>query len=287
MRGIVFYAQRRIRSITARRRLSRMIAGFLPKRSHESGQPPQIVLTLEREGFAIVNDLVTSRMAREMREHFLRQPVYAPYIEKSPRVLLEDSHDLDSHVLWHEDSAVITCPHALDIANDPTVLSAMEAILGCKPTIGYITAWWSVPTKDGIPRHAENFHRDVDDLSFIKLFVYLTDVDDESGPHEYIRGSHLDSRLYRIRRYSDDEVLGTFGADKLVRFTGGAGSAFLENTYGMHRGQPVHRGRRLIFQVVYSLLPMVYGPAKAYPLSAAAPASRPLDPYINRQYVRL
>ena len=38
-----------------------------------------------------------------------------------------------------------------------------------------------IATAEGTPRHAENFHRDVDDLKFIKLFVYLTDVGDENG----------------------------------------------------------------------------------------------------------
>jgi hypothetical protein len=162
----------------------------------------------------------------------------------------------------------------------------MASILGCKPTIGYMTAWWSIPTADGVPRHAENFHRDVDDLKFIKLFVYLTDVAAENGPHEFIRGSHADGTLGRIRRYTDEEVRDAFGSDRIVRFTGPAGSAFLENTYGMHRGLPVNEGRRLIFQVVYSLLPLVYGPSRPFPSSVVAPASVTLDPYTNRCYVR-
>ncbi len=286
-RGLVFYAQRRVRSIEGRRRMARVVAGFLPRGEAGDQGASQIAAALKQDGFAVLNELLTPQMVNEMRAHFLRQLVYAPYLDNSPRVLMENAHGLDSHVLWHEDASVISCPHVLDIANDPSVLSVMEAIFGCKPTIGYMTAWWSVPTDDRIPRHAENFHRDVDDLNFIKLFVYLTDVAEENGPHEYIRGSHIDGRLSRIQRYSDNQILETFGTDRLVRFIGAAGSAFLENTYGLHRGQPVQAGRRLIFQVVYSLLPMVYGPVQPFPISAAAPASRAIDPYINRQYVRL
>jgi hypothetical protein len=285
-RGVIFFAQRRIRRLDSRRRAARLLAGMLPKRTFEGPDSSQVAVELEREGFALLDDLVTPELAAEMREHFHRQPVYAPYIPNSPRVLIDEAGQFDSHVLWYDDLAVLSCPHALDIANHPKVLSVMEAVLGCKPTIGYMTAWWSIPTADGIPRHAENFHRDVDDLKFIKLFVYLTNVGTENGPHEYIRGSHGDQRLSRIRRHTDEEIRETFGADRLVSFTGPAGRAFLENTYGMHRGQPVHAGRRLIFQVVYSLLPLVYGPARPYPAAVAAPTATVLDPYINRRYLQ-
>lgn len=287
VRGMVFFAQRRIVDLDNRRRAARLLAGMLPKGPGQGRDSSMAAGELDREGFVMLDGLVTQTMASEMRCYLLRQPIHAPYMPDSPRVMIDDADRLDSHVLWHDDVAVVGCPHALDIANHPKVLAAMASVLGCKPTIGYMTAWWSIPTADGVPRHAENFHRDVDDLKFIKLFVYLTDVASENGPHEYIRGSHADRRLSSIRRYTDEEVRAAFGEDRRVRFTGGSGTAFLENTYGMHRGLPVSAGRRLIFQVVYSLLPLVYGPSRPFPLAAAAATSNVLDPYINRCYVRL
>jgi hypothetical protein len=285
-RGALFFAQRRVRGLETRRRLGGLLASVLPQGAGEHPEAAPVIDHLERDGFAMLDGLMTPEMTAEMREYFLRQPLYAPYLPNSPRVLIDQAHTLDSHVFFHDDEAVIACPHALDIANNPRILAVMEAVLGCKPTIGYMAAWWSMPTADGVPRQAENFHRDVDDLRFIKLFVYLTDVDSDSGPHEFIRGSHVDPKLMVIRRYTDDEVVTAFGAERQVTFTGPAGSAFIENTFGMHRGLPVRKGRRLIFQVVYSLLPLVYGPARPYPGSRAPRASTRLDPYINRQYLR-
>ena len=71
------------------------------------------------------------------------------------------------------------------------------------------------------------------------------------------RGSHVDRRLSRIRRYFDDEILSTFGSDRLVRFIGDAGRAFLREPPPWHciavnLFVPV---AELVFQVVYSLLP--------------------------------
>jgi hypothetical protein len=286
-RGAVFYAQRRVQNLRTRQRIATFVSRFLPKGTSEYPGTAQLVEELDREGFVMLDDLVTPGMALKMREHFRSSVVHSPYVYNSPRLLIDDPNLPDSHFFIHDDQTVLSCPHALEIANNPKILAAMEAELGCKPTIGYMTAWWSVPTADGIALHAENFHRDVDDVKFIKLFVYLTDVDLENGPHDFIRGSHADPRLPRIRRYTDKEMWDTFGNNALVRFTGKAGTAFLENTYGMHRGLHVRSGRRLMFQIIYTVLRSAYGPARPYPAAVATPTSFPIDPYINRQYLRL
>jgi hypothetical protein len=73
-----------------------------------------------------------------------------------------------------------------------------------------------------------------------------------------------------------------------MELTGCAGEGFLEDTFGIHKGQPVLENRRLIFQAVYSMYPLPYGP-KSPVLSAAdvvlEDGSRP-DTWINRLYLR-
>ena len=34
------------------------------------------------------------------------------------------------------------------------------------------------------------FHRDIDNFNFIKVFLYLNDVDENSGPNQYLMYSH-------------------------------------------------------------------------------------------------
>jgi hypothetical protein len=103
------------------------------------------------------------------------------------------------------------------------------------------------------------FHYDLDDFKFIKFFFYLTDVDAGSGPHVAVRTSHLRRRVARfgdrlkVRRYSDDEVIGLYGRDQIVSITGPAGMGFAEDTICIHKGQtPVSR-ERLILQFQYAL----------------------------------
>jgi hypothetical protein len=284
VRGVLFFAQRRVRKPRARQRLSRLVSRFLPAQRSARALTPEAT-ALARQGFAMIEDAITPKMIEEARSYLAKQPVYPPYILNAPLVSIDGPQLPDSHTLVIPEDRVVACPHLLDIANHPMVLAAVEGVFGCRPTVGYISAWWSVPTADGKPRHAELFHRDFDDVNFIKLFIYLTDVKPENGPHEYIRGSHDITKLHEIKRYSDEEVLEAFGPERLKSFAGPAGTIFLENTYGLHRGMAVQAGRRLILQVVYSMLPMAYGPAKPYRSELFAPAHTPVDPYVNRVYV--
>lgn len=285
VRGMLFFAQRRVQKARPRQKLARTVAFFLPSAGSAATHLTDEASMLKAEGFVPLQGIVTPTMVEEMRAYLSKQSVYPPYVLNAPLVSIEDPQLPDSHTLVVPESAVVACPHLLDVANHPKILATVEGILGCKPTIGFISAWWSVPTADRKPRQAENFHRDFDDLNFIKLFIYLTDVQAENGPHEFIRGSHSMHLLTEIRRYDDDEVLTAFGRDRLMSFVGSAGTAFLENTYGLHRGMPVHSGKRLILQVVYSLLPMSYGPATPYQSDRFAPAGVAVDPYVNRVYV--
>lgn len=285
IRGIVFFAQRRVLHPDARLCLARFVARFLPEPTLLGTTPTAEVVALQRDGFTMLDGIATPQMVEEMCRHLSQQLVYAPYIDGLPHLTVDDPNVPDTHILMVVEDGLMACPHLLDIANHPRIIAAAEGVFGCKPTIGFMTAWWSIPTPEGKPRHAENFHRDFDDVAFLKLFIYLTDVEPENGPHEFILASHKDDALRPIRRYSDDEVMTNFSANRLVRVTGKAGTVFIENTTGLHRGLPVARGRRLILQVVYSMLPMAYGPAKPYRRELFQPVTAAIDPYVNRIYV--
>jgi hypothetical protein len=285
VRGVVFFAQRRVHRAGPRRRIAGVVARFLPAASTVNAQASPEVKHLQEQGFVMFDGIVTPQMVDDMRRHFTKSELFAGYID-NPRRWTIDSNDLpDSHVLAVTEQGVVSCPHLLDIANHPRILAAVEGAFGCKPTIGFITAWWSIPTADGVARHAENFHRDFDDVSFLKLFVYLNDVEYENGPHEFVRASHLSAKLCGTRRYTDQEVEGAFAPDDFVRFTGKAGTTFLENTTGLHRGLHVRHGRRLILQIVFSMLPMAYGPPAPFRRETFAMPKAAIDPYINRIYV--
>ena len=64
---------------------------------------------------------------------------------------------------------LIECQHLLSLANHPVILSSLQKIFGCKPTITIIQAWWSIAGKSQPIIQNYLYHRDVEDFKFAKL----------------------------------------------------------------------------------------------------------------------
>ena len=150
-------------------------------------------------------------------------------------------------------------PHLFAFANDPDILAVVENIFGCKPEIGVIQAMWRFPS-DNAPVNDELWHRDFETLRLVKCFLYLTDVDDDSGPHKFIETSHLINKKTKIGKgiRSDKHLEDAYGKDKVITKTGTAGTCFLEETIGWHKGTKPINKPRLMVQVVYSINPVKY-----------------------------
>ncbi len=174
-------------------------------------------------------------------------------------------------------SDILACPHVLELANRTDLLQLAASYIGCKPTVSALLLRWSFPG-EGPGENVQAFHRDADDWRFVKIFVYLTDVDPGAGPHVYVRSSHHLQGKVRLKSFSDDAVARRFGPDMLTVVTGAAGFGFAADTYGVHKGMVPRERPRLMLQIQYSLLPVYayqYAP-EPYQGTLA------LDPYINR-----
>jgi hypothetical protein len=137
------------------------------------------------------------------------------------------------------------------IGEDPRILEIVESYIGVKPSIDNIDLWYSFPTSEK-PKEAENFHRDTDSPKFLKLFIYLTDVDQYSGPHSYIKATHKSNKFIANKRFIEEEIYETFGHESDIKFTGKAGSNFIVDTYGIHRGLQPKTKKRILAQIRYS-----------------------------------
>lgn len=278
------YNQRRVVGLKERDAAAERIVAQLPKHANL----PQAVDTFERlnaDGYVMLPDLVSSQQVSDMCGYFKDRLAFDPYRPHLGKFRAPDHAPTGTHVAHFDHLDIINCPHVLAIANNPIVLSAVADVLGAKPTISNMCSWWSLAHGEGA-KEAELYHRDVDDYRFVKLFVYLTDVDDESGPHAFVRGTHNIDKMTGIRRLSEDEVAREFGRENMLSFSGAAGTAFLENTYGIHRGVPPKIKARLVFQVLYSLVEYIAGPKRPVAALMSEQNGVALDPYINRVYLR-
>lgn len=277
-----YYAQKAIRSQSLRRMLGGAVAGMVgaPAQAAQAPGAPEVAQALERDGLCFLPQLNLDEAALAAIHAFLRGKLVVDWYDASV-------HDIDGDVperctkLSYRTVDLVQCQPLLALANSPLILDAVTRVLGARPTIGWFESWWTLGEHyvPGLQHYDDIYHRDVDDLRFVKLFVYLTDTGASNGAHSFVRGSHRSDAFTRRGPITDQQVQDTFAPEDILTITGKAGTVFLENTWGIHRPLMATEGRRLIFSALYGLTPWVpRGPNQAP--SGIMPAG--LDPYVNR-----
>lgn len=161
-----------------------------------------------------------------------------------------------------DQQVLLGSPDVRDLLFDPSVRAVAEAALGCEPVQDMFAMWWSTARTGDTPEAehrarseaAQLHHFDMDRLGFIKMFVYLTDVTPETGPHALVRGSHRQrpASLWRDGRIGDAEVAAAYPAEDQRALCGPAGTILWVDTRVFHKGTPLLRGQRLLFQIEFS-----------------------------------
>ena len=152
-----------------------------------------------------------------------------------------------------------------------TQLHALASLyLGAPAFLYECEAWWQYPQGDTHkPSNAQLWHRDRDDFHELKLFFYVSDVDDECGPHAFIPHSHHFTRLSLAfgdvdhplvsglsSSFIDDDVLHQLGLLVPPKvWLGKAGTCFLEDPRGYHRAYLPTSKSRLMLSLVWTVGP--------------------------------
>jgi hypothetical protein len=244
--------------------LLRAIEGFVRERLKLAmPEPSEDDLTLSERlsyrGYVTLPPLDASAVA-EMKGYFEAQQVLAERGEDD-RYLAPLAEARVGNIAHYPPATNLACPQMVAQASDPAVLAVVGNYLGAPPMILNYAAWWSfagVASASG----PQLFHRDADDYRFCKLFIYLTDVDENCGPHMYMEGTHELEKIPRVRmnappkgnRMSDEEVIAEH-RQRPVTLTGKAGTRFLVDTGGIHKGKLPETADRLIAQVLYGVSP--------------------------------
>lgn len=131
------------------------------------------------------------------------------------------------------------------------VVETAGRYLGLDPMIMSIALWKTFAWETADKRSAQEFHYDNDRSAFLKMFVYLSDVGPDNGPHTYVPRSHgaKPKDLLHGGRLSDDTVAEFYPRDSWVTITGARGTVFFADTQGFHRGGRVTGEPRSMFQV--------------------------------------
>jgi hypothetical protein len=276
-RALLNYVQERLPSTRSRNALNRFVTMALPKPLPLLSTAQPLLEELEQAGNVYLPELVPLESLLSLRRALEQQICYDPWQSESDDFQLAEAPESANNARIR---GVSKNPAAIAIANHSLVLSVVSNYLGCLPTIDDIVAWWSLPGRSA-PKEEQFFHRDRDAVKFVKLFVYLSDVDEAEGAHVYISGSQrTDALLERRRRYEDDEVFAAFSQSDAKVMAGPRGTAFLEDTFGLHKGAVPATQPRLLLQVRYTSSPSNW--AERGRVEVRSNAVSAYDAYINR-----
>jgi hypothetical protein len=126
----------------------------------------------------------------------------------------------------------------------PRLLDVANAYLEMWSKLEYVDVWYTPPAGGADERRSsQRWHRDFNDRHLLKAFLYLVDVDDETGPFEYVPRSAPGGELEQLwpwrplgDNYPPEDELVERIDGRAVSFTAPKGTIIFCNTSGFHRG---------------------------------------------------
>lgn len=144
-----------------------------------------------------------------------------------------------------------------ELAADPLLLSIVQQYMGVPPIfntpVAFLNSFVKPKNDRALSDTAQLYHHDMHRLGFVKVFLYLTDVVDTSGPHTLVQKTHRNrpDALWADGRHGDAAIAQNGLAKDEVHINGKAGTVFLVDTSCLHKGSHPEKESRLMAQVQY------------------------------------
>lgn len=157
-------------------------------------------------------------------------------------------------------SNIDKCPIVDTIVSDEMLIEVARKYLGYYPTLITRHLTWSfacdldeVEIRKLYP--PTNFHYDVAGLNFVTASFFITNVDENTGPHIMIEKSHNRKplqMLFRSNIQKETDVWRYYDRSEQLTITGNPGFGFFQDPSCIHRLKLPTNGNRLILQIRYS-----------------------------------
>jgi hypothetical protein len=158
------------------------------------------------------------------------------------------------------------CAAIYRLAHNETVLQIARQYLGAEPVLWLNQLKWSfgdssekqkrLPSVHREPTQYDGdaFHYDTLDFKSLTMFIYLTDVDPDSGPHVIIEGTHKTKTFSDLCHIilSDAAAERKFGSARIKMILGPKGTVVLEETSSFHKAARC-KTKRLMLSIDYVL----------------------------------
>ncbi|AUN96831.1 hypothetical protein C0V70_01665 [Bacteriovorax stolpii] len=135
-----------------------------------------------------------------------------------------------------------------EFAMNKNLVKLVGDYIGFTPVLENVMMWYS-PNENNEGTSSQYYHLDAQDLNTMQVFLYLTDVDEQSGPLTLIKAKWSTEIINQLnykknskfKRIDDEMVFSIAPQDAEVKLLGSAGSAFIADTdtclhYGSRKG---------------------------------------------------
>lgn len=188
--------------------------------------------------------------------------------------------------MYGKESVVPFSDPVVKLAIEPAILDIVNSYMGLWSRLIYMDVWDTIPLEHaGADVASQRWHRDPEDFRIVKTFLYVTDVDVDSGPMHYVKGSRTGEKYGRLWPHtipvgpvvpSKDLERAIPRTDWIIA-TFPAGTLLFVDTTAFHRGGRAIKNQRVFSTWNYvtpaSLWPRLYslrepsktleGPARA------------------------
>jgi hypothetical protein len=140
------------------------------------------------------------------------------------------------------------------------ILQTSNAYFGMYTQLRYYNVWHTLTTNTEA-RESQLWHRDREDHSILKLFVYFVDIDEGAGPFTYAPGTHHKGASRStpeffiengVRRTTDEQMAAIVPQEKWIKGIGKKGTILLADTAGYHKGGLARTHDRLMYTCMFT-----------------------------------
>ncbi|RYD59429.1 MAG: hypothetical protein EOP56_00765 [Sphingobacteriales bacterium] len=247
----------------------RYILNLLPSLKFSINKPnlddkqAAILAKLNEDGIAIFpfDELFGENTLYEELKAFytLYQNEHANEIEAQKRN--RDSNKSYLHTIREKYKVLDIDNPLLKVVLNNKLAGIVDSYLGLQSHFRYCDIWQTF-VAEGAPVRSQNWHRDPEDLRLVKVFIYLSDVDETAGPFFYAKGSHTKGRNFKdpawykeegrnANRSSDEDVEKIIAKKDWLTATGKEGTVILADTRGLHKGGFATHKERIMYNAMF------------------------------------
>jgi hypothetical protein len=206
----------------------------------------KILTSIQQNGCYVIEDFLESEVCSKLLLEADK------FLKDNPALISSESNDSDSRVYQIDKYSSKFNIEKVDLLADS--LFKMFSFIFKK---SYFMLLGKIISNGNNLGSGGGWHRDSPFTHQFKTILYLTDVDESTGPFQYIKGSHSFSSIKKSckflgknineRRFSNEEVellKKNNVVGEVITVTGKAGTLLIADTRGLHRGKPLEKGHR-------------------------------------------